>query len=406
MVINNCLASHWKFPHANQMEREQTNLDQLTVSITEALIARASVSPEDAGCQKILADQLVSMCFSVEHLPFGNVSNLWAVSKGNTPAPILAFAGHTDVAPPGPLGEWHSDPFVPVSADGRLFGRGAADMKGSLAAMITGIRRFLEAHDTYDGTIALLITSDEEAEAVDGTVKVVQALTDRGIHLDWCIVGEPTANRDIGDVIRVGRRGSLNAKLTVNGLQGHVAYPDDAKNPVHLAMGALDELTRMVWDQGNELFPPTSMQISNINAGTGASNIIPGKLEVMFNFRFSTEASEESLKHRTEAILDHHDLDYDLIWSLSGQPFITRDGDLIPATQESLRAVLGIETELSTGGGTSDGRFIAPTGTQVVELGPCNETIHKINECVEIESLQKLSRVYSRIIEELLVLHR
>ena len=304
MVINNCLASHWKFPHANQMEREQTNLDQLTVSITEALIARASVSPEDAGCQKILADQLVSMGFSVEHLPFGNVSNLWAVSKGNTPAPILAFAGH------------------------------------------------------------------------------------------------------IGDVIRVGRRGSLNATLTVNGLQGHVAYPDDAKNPVHLAMGALDELARMVWDQGNELFPPTSMQISNINAGTGASNIIPGKLEVMFNFRFSTEASEESLKHRTEAILDHHDLDYDLIWSLSGQPFITRDGDLIPATQESLRAVLGIETELSTGGGTSDGRFIAPTGTQVVELGPCNETIHKINECVEIESLQKLSRVYTRIIEKLLVLHR
>jgi succinyl-diaminopimelate desuccinylase len=379
------------------------DFDQLTLSLTRDLIARPSVSPEDGDCQKLLADHLTAMGFNVEALPFGDVANFWATRPGDQQAPILAFAGHTDVVPPGPSSEWHSNPFEPVETDGMLHGRGAADMKGSLAAMITGIQRFLSRHETYRGTIALLITSDEEADAVNGTVKVMQELARRGTTIDWCVVGEPSSSNRVGDVIRVGRRGSLNATLTVNGIQGHVAYPDDARNPIHDAMAALDSLTREVWDGGNAFFPPTSMQISNMHSGTGATNVIPGSLVASFNFRFSTESTDESLKHRTEQILDQHGLDYSIDWALSGQPFITVDGELIPAIQASLRQLLNVETELSTSGGTSDGRFIAPTGTQVAELGPCNATIHKVNECVKINDLMALSRVYTDIMERLLV---
>ncbi len=382
-----------------------TDLDRLTISLAEQLIARPSVSPHDDGCQAIMTRHLEAMGFTVETMPHGEVSNFWAVRAGTSATPILAFAGHTDVVPPGPLHEWRTDPFEPVVADDVLIGRGAADMKGSLAAMITGIQRFLETHQTYRGTIALLITSDEEADAIDGTAKVIDQLNARGTHIDWCVVGEPSSTDRVGDVIRVGRRGSLYAELTVLGQQGHVAYPDDAENPIHLAMLALAALTDEVWDQGNEFFPPTSMQISNLNAGTGARNVIPGNLKALFSFRFGTASSEESLQRRTAQILDSFDLNYELSWSLSGQPFITTDGELIPAMQESLRSTLGIEPELSTSGGTSDGRFIAPLGTEVVELGPTNATIHKVNENVSTAQLLALSRVYADVLERLLVKH-
>jgi succinyl-diaminopimelate desuccinylase len=379
-----------------------TDLDQLTLSITEELIRKRSVSPDDDGCQALLVDYLEDMGFTIEHMPFGNVTNFWATRTGTSPAPILAFAGHTDVVPSGPLQEWHSDPFEPVYADGKLFGRGAADMKGALAAMITGIRRFLDSGKPYKGTIALLITSDEEADAINGTVKVVQALTKRGINIDWCVVGEPTSTDNVGDVIKVGRRGSMNGTLRIIGKQGHVAYPDDAINPVHQSMAALAELAAETWDAGNEFFPATTMQISNINAGTGATNVIPGELIVNFNFRYSTESTDESLKTRTIDILNKHNLNFEIDWKTSGQPFITENGQLIPALRKTIKESLGIDTELSTSGGTSDGRFIAPTGTEVAEFGVCNSTIHKVNECVVPDELKQLSRVYTRLLENLL----
>ena len=342
------------------------------------------------------------MGFTVEHMPYGDVSNLWATLKGSTPGDVLAFAGHTDVVPPGPLGEWQSDPFVPVIKDDLLFGRGAADMKGSLAAMITGIKRFLEQNSNFNGTIAMLITSDEESAAVNGTVKVVQELIARKTQIDWCIVGEPSSSNKLGDVIRIGRRGSLSGNLRIIGRQGHVAYPQDAINPIHLAMPALYELSGEIWDEGNEFFPATTMQLSNIHAGDGVTNIVPGTLEVMFNFRYSPETTAEELKSKTEEILKKYKLHFDLQWRLSGKPFITHGGKLISAVKESIKECLNLDTELSTSGGTSDGRFIAPTGTEVIELGPSNKSIHKLNECVDTTDLLHLSHLYTNIIERLL----
>ncbi|MDA0789700.1 MAG: succinyl-diaminopimelate desuccinylase [Proteobacteria bacterium] len=388
-------------PSADERASENV-LQASTLALTQELISRASVSPDDGGCQDLLTRRLSALGFDVEPMPFGDVTNFWAVRPGSSAGPILAFAGHTDVVPTGPINEWKTDPFTPVIEDGHIIGRGAADMKGSLAAMITGLERFLASHRQYAGALALLITSDEEADAINGTVKVMETLRSRGTHIDWCVVGEPSSSERLGDVIRVGRRGSLNASLTVTGQQGHVAYPNDAVNPIHVAAPAIAELTRTVWDNGSEYFPPTTMQISNMNAGTGATNIIPGTLTLAFNFRFSTESTQETLQSRTEAILDHHGLNYQIDWRLSGQPFITQGGRLIPAVQAALQQVANIDPELSTAGGTSDGRFIAPAGTEVVELGPCNATIHKVNERTRIEDLNILSRVYTDIMLRLL----
>ena len=378
------------------------DLDNLTLLLTQELIAKRSISPIDDGCQELLATHLRNMGFTVEHLPFGDVSNLWATLEGPNSGPILAFAGHTDVVPPGPIDEWHSDPFNPIIKDGMLFGRGAADMKGSLAAMITGIKRFLNKNTNYKGTIALLITSDEEASAVNGTAKVLEELKSRKTQIDWCIVGEPSSSESLGDVIRVGRRGSLSGDLRIIGRQGHVAYPKDAINPIHLAMPALHKLSSEQWDEGNEFFPATTMQLSNIHAGSGVNNVIPSALDVMFNFRYSPEVTAEELKTRTIEILKKHSLNFDIKWHLSGRPFITHGGELVSATKASIREVLNIKTELSTSGGTSDGRFIAPTGAQVVELGPSNKTIHKVNECVNTNDLLHLSRLYANILGRML----
>ena len=334
-------------------------------------------------------------------MPFGDVDNLWALHGDGTP--LFVFAGHTDVVPPGPLDDWHTPPFAPTIKDGLLFGRGAADMKGSLAAMLTACRRFLAAHADHPGTIGFLITSDEEAAALNGTRRVIEELQSRGTHIDWCLVGEPSSNLVLGDVVRCGRRGSLNAQLSIKGVQGHVAYPTEALNPIHSALPALAKLVDIEWDAGNDAFPPTSLQISNIHSGTGANNVIPGEMQLLLNFRFSTASSEASLRQRTETLLQDHGVDYEINWSLSGLPFLKSGGELITAVQKVLAARLGIVTELSTSGGTSDGRFIAPTGTQVVELGPRNNTIHKINECVATADLIELSHIYSDILEQLLV---
>lgn len=371
-----------------------------TLELAIDLVSRNSVTPEDKGCQEVMIARLEAIGFRIERKRFGVVDNFWA--RRNDSAPLLAFAGHTDVVPTGPLESWHSHPFKPEIRDGHLFARGAADMKGSLAAMVTACERFVAAHPKHKGSIAFLITSDEEGPSIDGTVQVVAALEARGEKMDYCIVGEPTATDKIGDVIKNGRRGSLNGTLTVNGVQGHVAYPQLAANPVHLAAAALAELTAEHWDDGNEFFPPTSFQISNIHAGTGATNVIPGELEVVFNFRFSTESSDDGLRLRVRKILDKHELDYKIDWSLSGNPFLTAAGALVDATRESIKEVIGIDTELSTTGGTSDGRFIAPTGTQVLEFGPRNATIHKVNECVSVEDLDTLSACYEKILEKLL----
>lgn len=370
------------------------------LDIAQRLIQLESISPQDAGCQELIAQYLAKLDFNIEHMPFGDVSNLWATH--GTGAPYFVFAGHTDVVPPGPSGSWQSPPFQPTVVDGQLFGRGAADMKGSLAAMMTATKSyFAQGGQNHKGTIAFLITSDEEADAFDGTKKVVAELQSRGLKLDWCLIGEPSSSQKLGDVVRTGRRGSLHGRLTIHGIQGHVAYPLEAANPIHLFAPAMTDLTREVWDNGNEYFPPTSMQISNIHAGTGVTNVIPGDLEVVFNFRYSTESTEETLAERTRAILDRHKLNYSLDWQLSGEPFLTEGGELIPAVQKALLEETGITTELSTSGGTSDGRFIAPTGTQVVELGPLNATIHKINESVSISDLMQLQRVYQRVLHEL-----
>jgi succinyl-diaminopimelate desuccinylase len=371
-----------------------------TLELAQTLIARPSVTPDDAGCQTLLAERLDRAGFGIEHLRFGDVDNLWA--RRGTATPLFVFAGHTDVVPPGALEQWVSDPFTPVIRDGCLYGRGAADMKGSIAAMVTASERFVAAHPDHRGSLAFLITSDEEGPSVDGTVRVIEHLAAHGEHIDWCLVGEPSSVERAGDVIKNGRRGSLNGALKVHGQQGHVAYPQRADNPIHRALQALADLVAEEWDRGNAHFPPTSFQISNIHAGDGTVNIIPGTLEVLFNLRFSTASTAEGIRARVEAILRQHGLQYTLDWHLSGAPFLTPSGDLVDAARQAIADVTGLHTELSTSGGTSDGRFIAPTGAQVVELGPVNATIHKVNECVGVEEIDELSLIYERILERLL----
>ena len=371
-----------------------------TLALTLELLRRPSLTPEDAGCQEILLDRLQKIGFVGEHMPFGAVSNLWARRGLN--GPLLVFAGHTDVVPTGPLDAWQSPPFAPCVHEGRLYGRGAADMKGSLAAMVVACERFYARHPQARGSVAFLITSDEEGQAVDGTVRVVEQLRQRQITPDWCIVGEPSSDQRLGDTIKVGRRGSLNGVLKVLGRQGHVAYPQRADNPIHRALPALTELTQEVWDHGNVDFPATSLQISNLHAGTGANNVIPGAIDAVFNFRFSTEIDADRLRQRTEAILDRHGLRYELQWSLSGLPFLTSAGPLRQAVIDSIVAGLGYTPECSTAGGTSDGRFIATLGTQVVELGPVNHSIHQIDEHVAVADLDALARVYEDILRRLI----
>ncbi|MCC7135703.1 MAG: succinyl-diaminopimelate desuccinylase [Nitrosomonas sp.] len=371
-----------------------------TLTLAQMLIARRSLTPDDDGCQNILANRLANAGFHNEHLRHGEVHNLWA-RRGNT-APLVCFAGHTDVVPTGPLSQWESDPFTPVIRDGKLFGRGAADMKTSLAAFITAIEAFVADHPDHKGSIALLITSDEEGPATEGTVKVVETLRARGENIDYCIVGEPTCTDVLGDTVKNGRRGSLSGNLTVKGVQGHIAYPHLASNPIHLVAPAIAELAQTTWDTGNEYFPPTTWHISNISGGTGATNIIPGEVNMLFNFRFSTASTVESLKERVHAILDRHQLNYSLLWELSGKPYLTPKGSLADALSSAIRLVTGIEAVLSTSGGTSDGRFIADICPQVVEFGPCNATIHKLNEHVEVADIEQLSSIYRLTLENLL----
>ncbi|WP_341889839.1 succinyl-diaminopimelate desuccinylase [Variovorax sp. YR752] len=378
-----------------------------TLHLVEQLIACRSVTPQDGGCQQIIRERLLPLGFEFETIACGpadfRVTNLWAVRRGSdAKAPLLAFAGHTDVVPTGPLEQWASDPFVPTHRGGRLYGRGAADMKSSLAAMVVATEEFVAAHPAHRGSLAYLLTSDEEGPANDGTVKVVEWLREQRVRLDACIVGEPTSVDRLGDMVKNGRRGSLSGKLTIKGVQGHIAYPQLAKNPIHLAAPALAELAAIEWDRGNAYFPPTSWQMSNIHAGTGATNVIPGALVVDFNFRFSTEATPESLRQRVHAVLDRHGLDYSLDWILGGEPFLTPVGTLSEALAGAIRAETGLTTELSTTGGTSDGRFIARLCPQVVEFGPLNASIHKIDEWVEVASLEPLKNIYRRTLEAML----
>lgn len=379
----------------------QTEALSPTLQLAFDLISRRSVTPEDAGCQELMIERLEAVGFKIERLRFGNVDNFWA--RRGTEAPVLAFAGHTDVVPTGPEANWKHAPFEPmIDEKGMLYGRGAADMKGSLASMVVACEEFVAANPNHKGSIAFLITSDEEGPAVNGTVKVVEHLEARGEKITWCIVGEPSSTHHTGDIIKNGRRGSLGAKLLVKGIQGHVAYPHLARNPIHQVAPALAELSTEHWDEGNEYFPATSFQISNINGGTGATNVIPGDVEVVFNFRFSTELTADQIKQRVHTILDKHELEYDLQWTLNGLPFLTPEGDLVDACRGAILEATNITTELSTSGGTSDGRFIAPTGTQVVELGPCNATIHKVNEHILADDLNKLTGIYQGIMTRLL----
>ena len=371
-----------------------------TLKLLTELITRPSITPDDMGCQQLLIERLTAIGFQCETLVFEEVTNLWA-RRGKS-APLLAFAGHTDVVPTGPLSEWNSDPFKPEIRDGLLYGRGAADMKSGIAAMVTACERFVQAHPDHNGSIALLITSDEEGPALNGTVKVIEALEARGEKIDWALVGEPSSSNQLGDVIKNGRRGSLGAALTVKGIQGHVAYPHLADNPVHRVMPALTELCELEWDQGNEFFPATTLQISNINAGTGVHNVIPGQIEVHFNLRYSTELDHQQIIDTCEKTLQKHGLDYDIEWDHAGLPFLTAEGALVEAAQHSIKTVTGLDTELSTAGGTSDGRFIAPTGSQVLELGPVNKSIHQINEHIRVSDLHPLSEIYQGILEKLL----
>jgi succinyl-diaminopimelate desuccinylase len=371
-----------------------------TLELCCDLIQRESLTPNDAGCQPVMIDRLEKLGFNCTKLPFGDVDNFWA-ERGEA-GPILVFAGHTDVVPTGPAQQWSTPPFEPTLIEGTLFGRGTADMKGSLAAMVVACEEFVVEFPQHKGRIGFLITSDEEGPAVNGTIKVMEYLQQRGKSIDWCLVGEPSSTELLGDTVKNGRRGSLGAILTIKGIQGHIAYPHLADNPIHKALPALHALTREVWDTGNDFFPPTSLQISNIHSGTGVTNVIPGEVEVQFNFRFSTAVTDTELQHRAEAILDSHELDYDLVWNLSGQPFLTGSGELIKATLASIEATTGLTAELSTSGGTSDGRFIAPTGAQLVELGPINATIHKIDEQVLASDLPKLKNIYKGIMERLL----
>jgi succinyl-diaminopimelate desuccinylase len=372
-----------------------------TLSLAQALISRRSLTPFDDGCQEILIGRLEKIGFNIERIRCGEVDNLWA--RRGTGTPLLCFAGHTDVVPTGPVDQWVSDPFKPEIRDGRLYGRGAADMKGSLAAFITAIEAFVAAHPDHGGSIALLATSDEEGVAVDGTVKVVEMLKARNELIDYCIVGEPTCVNDLGDTIKNGRRGSLSGTLTVKGIQGHIAYPHLAKNPIHLAAPAIAELAQTAWDDGDEYFPPTTWQISNINGGTGATNVIPGEVTILFNFRFSTASTVESLKAKVHDILNRQGLEYDLQWEFSGKPYLTPRGSLVKAVSSAIRTVTGIEPLLSTSGGTSDGRFIADICPQVVEMGPRNATIHKLNEYVEVKDMEQLPEIYRLTLEDLLL---
>jgi succinyl-diaminopimelate desuccinylase len=372
-----------------------------TIELAQSLIRIDSVTPDDKGCQELMIERLQAIGFVIEKLRFGEVDNFWAKRGENKP--LFVFAGHTDVVPTGPLQDWQYLPYAASIEDGNLYGRGAADMKGSLAAMVTACERFVKKHPQHQGAIGFLITSDEEGPAIDGTVKVVNYLHKKGEFIDLCLVGEPSSTSRLGDTIKNGRRGSLGAELIVHGIQGHVAYPHLASNPIHQITPVLSELCATRWDKGNESFPPTSFQISNIHSGTGASNIIPAHVEVLFNFRFSTELTETMIRQKVEQLLDRYQLDYEISWTLSGQPFLTTEGELVDAAKRSIREILDLETELSTSGGTSDGRFIAPTGSQVIELGPLNATIHKINECVATCDLDDLSLIYEKIMEKLLV---
>ncbi|OIN10084.1 succinyl-diaminopimelate desuccinylase [Shewanella indica] len=376
-------------------------MSQQVLELAKALISRASVTPLDEGCQALMAERLAKLGFANESMVFEDTTNLW--SRRGTQGPVFCFAGHTDVVPPGDLANWHTPPFEPVVIDDYLHGRGAADMKGSLAAMVVATERFVTAHPHHQGSIAFLITSDEEGPFINGTTRVIDTLEARNEKITWALVGEPSSTLKLGDVVKNGRRGSLTGNLVVKGIQGHVAYPHLADNPVHKAAPALAELAAMQWDKGNEFFPPTSFQIANINGGTGASNVIPGELKVMFNFRYSTEVTAEELITRVENILDAHGLNYELGWIFNGLPFLTGDGPLLEATRQAIKEVTGSDTDPQTSGGTSDGRFIAPTGAQVIELGPVNATIHKVNECVKVADLELLAQCYQRILEKLLL---
>ena len=377
-----------------------TDPDDATLALTRELIARQSVTPDDAGCQDAMVSRLKQAGFSVDAMRFGEVDNFWATH--GTSGPLLVFAGHTDVVPPGDEASWDSDPFEATVIGDELFGRGAADMKASLAAMVVACEQFIEQHPDHAGRIGFLITSDEEGPAKNGTVKVMESLSSQGEQIDWCVVGEPSSTTVLGDLVKNGRRGSLNARLIVNGTQGHIAYPHLADNPIHRAMPALDALAKEAWDNGNDFFDPTSLQISTIRAGQGVTNVIPGRLEVLFNLRFSTELTAEAIKSRCEDILKAHGLSYDIEWSLSGEPFLTEPGALLDAVMQSIEAVAGCRPQVSTGGGTSDGRFIAPSGAQVVEVGHVNATIHQCNERVKLADIPKLTEIYKGILERLL----
>lgn len=371
-----------------------------TLQLTRELISRASVTPDDQGCQKLICERLQAVGFDCQHLRFEDVDNLWATH--GTGSPLFVFAGHTDVVPTGPESDWTSPPFEASERDGKLFGRGSADMKASIAAFVTSAEQFVTDCPDHPGTIGLLITSDEEGPSVNGTVKVMRWLEEQSIKIDYCIVGEPSSVKQMGDTVKVGRRGSLNGYMTIHGKQGHVAYPHLADNPFHRALPALNELAEIEWDQGNEFFPPTSFQISNVFSGTGAENVIPGNVEIKFNFRFSSELTEDELKARCIAVFERHQLNYSIDWRLSGNPFLTKKGALVEAVSKACADTLGITPELSTSGGTSDGRFIAPTGAEVVELGPCNASIHQIDEHVKLTDPILLAKTYQRILQLIL----
>lgn len=375
-------------------------MSSATLALAKDLIARSSVTPEDAGCQALLAERLAAVGFRNEPMRFEDVDNLWAVHGEG--GPLLVFAGHTDVVPTGDVNQWRFPPFEPTESEGYLYGRGAADMKGSLAAMTVAAERFAQKHPNHSGRLAFLITSDEEGDAYNGTTRVVDTLVERGERIDWAVVGEPSSTDKVGDVIKNGRRGSMLGYLTVKGIQGHVAYPHLASNPVHKVAPAIAELSTEVWDEGNDFFPPTSFQIANFQSGTGATNVIPGEAHLLFSFRFSTEVTAEQLQQRVHDILAKHDLEYELRFEVKGQPFLTERGALVQAATQAVQDVMGFETQLSTAGGTSDGRFIAPTGAQVVELGPVNATIHKVDECVAIADLDQLTDLYLAVMENLL----
>ncbi|MDB4002289.1 succinyl-diaminopimelate desuccinylase [Oceanospirillaceae bacterium] len=371
-----------------------------TIALAQDLMGRASVTPTDKGCQELMIARLEAIGFTIERMRFGAVDNFWA--RRGSDKPVLAFAGHTDVVPSGPVDQWHTPPFEPTIKNGFLYGRGAADMKGSLASWVVALETFIALHPDHKGSLALLITSDEEGPFVDGTTRVIDTLEARGEKMDWCIVGEPSSTTTLGDVIKNGRRGSLTALITAKGIQGHVAYPHLVINPIHKVAPALAQLVSTTWDEGNDFFPPTSFQIANINGGTGASNVVPGHVEVMCNFRYSTQLTASDLTSKVETILNEHNLDYDIQWTYNGLPFLTSSGALVDACRHAIKAVTGTDTQLSTAGGTSDGRFIAPTGAQVVELGPCNATIHQLNECVKVSDLEQLTQVYLDILTRLM----